>query len=152
MGPIVRTLQPYLAQICANEIRQLTTALVNRFLHGFWNAGVKEKQVYFFLAFIPFPDSHHTAIKNDRGQRIIDQFAFPPREGLIGVLCRNESVHNLALSLKESISIRDEANRGFGQLECEKTIQIRLAEQELVFRPLHGNRNQLRLYLGSPAN
>src|SRR5262245_48958483 len=140
---IVRPLEPDLAKIAANEICQVGGSFMKGFLHRFRNAGIKEKQIDFFIVLVPFPDANDATVEDDRRQRIIDQLSFPTGERLVGMFGGNESINNFALSFEVRIAVGDETDGSLRQFESHKIVEVRLADQELIFSAFYTDRRQL---------
>src|SRR5438067_11658049 len=94
--------------------------------------GIKEEQIDIVIVFTPFPHANDPAIENDGRQRIIDEFALPAGERLIGMFGRDESIDNLALPLEVGVAVRNEINHEVLRLEPIKIVEFCFADQELI--------------------
>src|SRR5215467_5720713 len=109
---------------------------MNRFFHRLWNAGIKEEQINFFIVLVPLPDADNATVKDDSSEWIVDQFAFPTGERLIGMLGGNESIDDFALAFQVGIAIRNKIDRGLRRLEAQQRIDVGFADEKFVFGAL----------------
>src|SRR5436853_3105248 len=70
----IKTVQPRLAQVIANEAGEFVGSLLNRLLKSFRSV-LEKNQIDVLVGFVPFPHADDLPLTNDGRDRIVDELS-----------------------------------------------------------------------------